>query len=298
MKRNVWGLMLATLLLPALAQGTQVTFKGYVHTSVGAATLTPAGDSLTVGNLGSSGNDGVSIAVPTSGGFHVEFNPVVLPANGALGVFALASGDTLSASRISIVGGQKVMEVAFKDVPGITAYRVEAYLAGALVRTADVPLSALPVTSRPVPDESNICIRCFFRRVSDWLDDHNASVVKSSVTYTTPDGHTYSYPTYGADYKFLTVGHIGNDPTAVSFDNVLVYPIGATSNSPRADQLVLLGTNHPGIVLKQETFLPTVPMAERSFWILAAAMCLAIGLAWLSVRRSREARRRSAQRLS
>ena len=59
---------LAALTLAATtALATSGTFQGYSYTTFGAATVTQFGsDSIRVSGIGPSGNDGVSIAVPTS----------------------------------------------------------------------------------------------------------------------------------------------------------------------------------------------------------------------------------------
>lgn len=277
MKRYGMGLLLVALLAPAPAGAVQVTFKNRVHTSLGAATLTLAGDSLRVANLGSSGNDGVSIAVSNGGAFHMDLSATHIPSNGFMGFFALTAADTLSAGRVSPLNDSMELQVAFKALPGITLYRVEAYLGGALVRSRDIPLGALPITSRGAPAESDICIGCFFRRVANWFEDH-ASVTHGSVKIPLPSGEIISVPTVGVDFTFIVAhGHIGDDPVPVAFDNIVVYPVGTTVNTPRADQVILTAGNHPGFTIRQEATILPAPMAERSFWILCGVALLTIG---------------------
>jgi len=76
---------LALLAAPIWAQGT-ITAFGVPHTPLGGATLqwNPAARELSVANIGSSGQDGVEIAVAGSDGWHAFAHgaPLVVPAGG------------------------------------------------------------------------------------------------------------------------------------------------------------------------------------------------------------------------
>jgi hypothetical protein len=281
------GALVFVLAMPRPAGATVVTYRNLVHTSLGAATLTLGGDSLKVSNLGSSGSDGVMIALPAPGDFHIDHAPAHIPSGGYMAFAAVAGSDTISFGRVSPVNDSSQLEVAFKDLPGITAYRVQAYLGGVLQRTADVPISALPVTAISTLPQDNICIRCFFKKVGNWIED-NVSITHGTIKVIMPDLSIVTVQTVGIDHNFLVAhGHIGDDPVAVSFDNLVVFPVGSTVSVPTRDRVVITAANHPGLTLRGEAIAPILPMAGRSTWWFAGALLLMVGAVALRARRAR-----------
>jgi hypothetical protein len=128
---------------PAPPSNPFTIYHSLPHQSLGNASvsLTPDG-SLVVGNIGSSGQDGVSIGLPKSAGFAAQWSdsdPDSLPVAGAF-LSLKAAGDILLHPDHSEVGELKVQEssgallvTADFTALGATNRTVRAYLNGALV---------------------------------------------------------------------------------------------------------------------------------------------------------------------
>lgn len=63
--RQLVLVLFAAVLLAAAAHADEINMFGFDHTSLGNATLSVNGGSLVVGNIGNSGGDGVSVALPS-----------------------------------------------------------------------------------------------------------------------------------------------------------------------------------------------------------------------------------------
>ena len=117
------------------------TYSGLSHTSLGSAVLTATGTQLTVANLGSSGQDGVSIALPKAAAFEAQWldsNPDSIPTAGAFlslkakGTLGTQAGHAIGELRVQESSGALVVTADFTPV-GATTRTVRAYLNGALV---------------------------------------------------------------------------------------------------------------------------------------------------------------------
>src|SRR5262245_13885459 len=82
------ALVLGLCVAPELGQA--VVYRGLAHTPLGAAnlTITPANE-LIVSNIGSSGNDGVSIDLGRAVTFEIEYRPIQNPRNTASRAFTV-----------------------------------------------------------------------------------------------------------------------------------------------------------------------------------------------------------------
>lgn len=92
------------------ATANSVIYNGYTHTSTGAASVALAGSNLVVSGIGSSGNDGVAIALSTT---HVTVAMTSLgtAAATATGVFLDASAlGHLNGSKLQSLGSSRVID--------------------------------------------------------------------------------------------------------------------------------------------------------------------------------------------
>ena len=94
--------MLLALLLSAQPTFGEVVFSGLFHAAQGGALLTQLAGRLTVSNLGSSGMDGVSIALPNAAGWEAHWQP--LDPTGALPVGAFIQSQALGTAGTPTAG--------------------------------------------------------------------------------------------------------------------------------------------------------------------------------------------------
>ena len=118
-----------------------VTYSGSLHTATGGAVLTLAGTSLVVSNIGSSGQDGVSIALGATTRTVVAFDPlesggplsngayVQLDARGTVNGVGNQPVGSLRATKIA--GGFELL--ADSSAIGAGTHRVQVFNQGALV---------------------------------------------------------------------------------------------------------------------------------------------------------------------
>src|SRR5437773_1809100 len=124
--------------------GEKLGLFGNGHTGLGAATLQASGGTLTIGNLGLSGNNGVMIDLDASRSFLVMLNPLP-PATQitnpfpwlqarAYGRFGGTDHHDLGSLRFTaLAGGGVQMDVDFTPV-GASTHSIEVYRSGQLVR--------------------------------------------------------------------------------------------------------------------------------------------------------------------
>lgn len=251
MRRVPQILLVFALAAPTALHANTVTYKGNVHHSLGASSLTLIADSLRIAPLGPSGLDGVTIELPVAGKFHMVMAQRHIPLNGSMSFAGLAGLDTISSGMVVPAADSMELSVAFKDVPGITHYRVNAYLDDLLVRSRDVPVGSLPLAGGGDPAQTDVCIGCFLKKVGRWLGDH-ASLTHDSIDIPIANGEIISVPVYGVDFKFETPGRITGDAVAIVFDNLVIYPIGATVDISPATRLNVTAKNHPPIMIEQD----------------------------------------------
>ncbi len=119
---------------------------GLKHSPRGDAALsTPGADMLVVSNIGSSGEDGVSVDLgEAAGGW---FGHSEAPASGSLSVTAVGvqngTPDTMFATAIATIGATSSITLNVTNVPGTTFTR-NLYLNGALVSSVSNIPSGLP----------------------------------------------------------------------------------------------------------------------------------------------------------
>jgi hypothetical protein len=89
-----------------------VVYSGLVHTALGNASLTPQGTELIVANLGSSGQDGVSVTLPPTGRWDAQWLPLdagaALPAGSFLEATAIGSLDGTTELPIAVLTAKKL----------------------------------------------------------------------------------------------------------------------------------------------------------------------------------------------
>lgn len=125
---------------------TQTTIFGHVHTKLGSALLGITGGKLVVANIGSSGQDGVEIALGgISTGQHADFSPALVLADdgdaldvSAVGTFSGAPGTNLGGAGLKNVAGQLEAHADFSAL-GATQVRVQVYDNGQFVGQQIVP---------------------------------------------------------------------------------------------------------------------------------------------------------------
>ena len=143
--------------------GTSTLFAGLQHDPLGNASLAPgANDSLVVSNLGSSGQDGVRVALGEAQSHRLMFQP---PPVGGLPVGAFLSLTTEGV--LSGVPSQEIWTVRTEVLPGNNlfgmsldttnvgtgVFRIEARLDGTTVTNVTLPplTSLAPTLDQPHP---------------------------------------------------------------------------------------------------------------------------------------------------
>lgn len=126
---------------PAAAENS-VVYDGHVHTSTGEATVTNNGDgTLTVSNIGSSGQDGVYAQFGNPDSVAVEYAPINIFVPGRRMVWQVQvaiPGGTANVPTILRRSGGAVDLLASLSSLGVSNVTVEAYLDEALVESATV----------------------------------------------------------------------------------------------------------------------------------------------------------------
>jgi len=72
---SIGGFVVGSLCL-GVSTGYGVPFMGFEHTALGNAQINVAPDGLTINNLGSSGQDGVSVDLGQSSSFQSQWEPI------------------------------------------------------------------------------------------------------------------------------------------------------------------------------------------------------------------------------
>jgi hypothetical protein len=130
---------------PKFMLSEQLGFSANGHTGLGDGTLTARGGTLTVGNLGSSGNDGVSIDLENSLNFLASFAPIDFSAvqgpfphpwiqASALGVLGAVPNHDLGSLRFTSVTSAVVQVDADFTPVGASTHTIEIWQSGQLVR--------------------------------------------------------------------------------------------------------------------------------------------------------------------
>jgi hypothetical protein len=130
-----------------------LVYQGLTNTSLGNATLAASNGTLIVSNLGSSGQDGISIAIPTNlSGLDVNWQPLdpsntlpvgayiqedIIGTAGAItnGLLGTVTTTKLCAACGTNYGSNYVISADFSPI-GASHYTVQAYLQGVLVAKA------------------------------------------------------------------------------------------------------------------------------------------------------------------
>ena len=125
---------------------TEVTFEGVTYAVIGQAELDVSDDGLEVGNIGSSGNDGVRVTpdMPIEVA-DIRTMPVHIPDNGRWGMQVFgetSSGRTALATVFNEAVSAKEHDILFDFAPemNVSLMIVEYYLGGLLQHSAEVPL--------------------------------------------------------------------------------------------------------------------------------------------------------------
>jgi hypothetical protein len=125
-----------------------VTFRGFAHTALGAATLQLAGNRLFVGNLGSSGNDGVSVALGGAASFTMALDSLSLNNAGARmtisggGLSGGVPNFSFGQASLSNSAGVVFVSADFRPI-GDPNVLVEVWNAGQFVGSRTLPAGVL-----------------------------------------------------------------------------------------------------------------------------------------------------------
>ncbi len=125
---------------------TELTFDGVTYAVIGQAELAVTGEGLVVGNIGSSGNDGVRVAPDSSIEMaDIRTQPVILPANGRWGLQAF--GDISSQrTALATVWNEAVsaeehdLKFDFASELNVAQMEVQFYLEGRLEYSVQIPV--------------------------------------------------------------------------------------------------------------------------------------------------------------
>jgi len=141
--RFIFLLAIGTVLAPEICPANTLNYNGLPHTSLGAATLAPAGPNLLVSNIGSSGLDGVSVDIDPSALYTMDWLPldagnitplsadlVKIAIDGRMGGGVQALGDS---TLMRDAGGAKYEIIADYSAAGSPTFRVQLFLGGGLV---------------------------------------------------------------------------------------------------------------------------------------------------------------------
>ncbi len=122
--------------------GNYTVFYQLAQQALGSASLTSTPDGkLTVSNIGSSGQDGIAVALPDVAGFRMLFddpNPNNVPVTGAFlrfrarGALGTQTDQALGELRVQASSGDPVIMADF-PLPGVASRTVQAYSNGVLV---------------------------------------------------------------------------------------------------------------------------------------------------------------------
>lgn len=116
---------------------TELAFNGIVNKALGDANLNEesagGNDKLVVGNIGSTGADGVSISIPAEMGLDIMFEPVEIPEGGEMSVLAKAT-QTKSGIRIDKTNDGSTIYAYMGHEKSVT---MNAYLDGDLVHSQE-----------------------------------------------------------------------------------------------------------------------------------------------------------------
>jgi hypothetical protein len=131
--------------LTITAENASLAYQGLENTSLGNAAISASGNSLYLTNLGSGGQDGVSIDVPPSvTAMAMHLQPLTLsslPVGAYLQSQVIGMGAGITNGVLGTVTATKVGTTNFSIAPdfspvGATTYSMKAYLQGALVAQA------------------------------------------------------------------------------------------------------------------------------------------------------------------
>ena len=129
-----------------LRSAPPLIYKGLEHTPLGAATLTPVGDTLVVGNIVSSGEDGVAVDIgdvslwaaemPSLGDDPIPVGAVLeLTSRGTIGG---GPDQILSVARYEDIGGSQVRGTIDFSATGTTSLVVNFFSGANLVHTENI----------------------------------------------------------------------------------------------------------------------------------------------------------------
>jgi hypothetical protein len=209
-----------------------VTYQNLQNTALGKASLAKQGNQLTVANIGSSGQDGVSIALPGSL-TALETHWIDLDANDKLPPGAFVSeqvigpsggipGIVLGSVTALKSGSSNILVSADFGALGVKSFTVRAFRQGALVAKGSGLAGGSLARASSFPSSADLEVSCCPLEVTlsiDWGSTATSLLVNGSSVlcdhlFITPEGATYAGP-----------------PTAVQITAAQVPPITITAEN-------------------------------------------------------------------
>ena len=243
---------------------TSEQFKNTLHETFGEATLKTQNNQLTVSNLGSSGQDGVNVFLPTNKSADLFFQPISIPDGGSMTVGAVNTTNVnpYSALRLAKNGDETVFEAYTGHGQPVT---VTAYLEGKVVHqetmTASGKSKALPWLAIGI----GLYVLDHVSAHVNWSekDGWDAGVDWNG---TANDGNNY------ADGSAVAVSFESLGET-IEVDKILVSTKSSEGYDPTFDKyaLQLKGKNLERFTITEEIFYtpkPHVPNPTVPHWIL------------------------------
>ena len=164
-----------------ITQGQTLSYAGLSHTALGQATLTEATDgALLVSNIGSSGQDGVSVALPSDlTAWEAHWQPLdpldALPVGAYVREALIGTGNgvvngVLGTLQVTKAGTSNHVVSADFSPLGASTYTVQAYRQGVLVAQAtNQPGAALAAAGGGL-ESAGFEVSCCPLRWRGWLD--------------------------------------------------------------------------------------------------------------------------------
>ncbi len=251
-----------------------VVYRGLVHSELGTAVLTPTDTALVVSNIGSSGNDGVSVFQPNPVGAAELDVPSGLPIGGIMTFGTFTGSDTVTVTRVTQATSDTArVQGSFASVPGASSVLVQAFLNNTLVRSKTVTFAGAATT---------------IGGLQKFADVGFTSLPKLSLDY-------HYDPATGTHIITIDIGSGGsasclivNDNTHVTFDHLFITPVASHLKS--ADTFHLTAKSPiASYRLENESFsASSVVPAVGEIGLVVLALMLVSG-AWFVLRRRQQA---------
>ena len=196
-----------------ITQGQTLSYAGLPHTALGQATLMEATDgALLVSNIGSSGQDGVSVALPSDlTAWEAHWQPLdpldALPVGAYVREALIGTGNgvvngVLGTLQVTKAGTSNHVVSADFSPLGASTYTVQAYRQGVLVAQATNQPGAALAAAVGGLESAGFEVSCCPLRWRGWLDWGTAgtslSVAGTTVScdnlYITPEGVSFTGP--------------------------------------------------------------------------------------------------------